>query len=136
MVAVPVGVTLFASLRFLLFFSVVSVALVLAVELTHGGWPALHKPHEISSCSLLQHPAMATRVATHVSLLLVVGLVVAPYQTHMLSLCSYFLWQAVVRSVAGEPLDRVAPDTKISLCVWIGFGGCAPVCRLGGAGEG
>ena len=91
MVAVPVGVTLFASLRFLLFFSVVSVALVLAVELTHGGWPALHKPHEISSCSLLQHPAMATRVATHVSLLLVVGLAVAPYLTQMLPLCSYFL---------------------------------------------
>ena len=40
------------------------------------------------------------------------------------------------RSGADEPLGRVAPNTKVSLCVWIGFGGCAPVCRLGGAGEG
>ena len=87
---VPAGVALFASLRFLLFFSVVAVALVLAAELPRGELPALHKPHEISSYSLLQHPAMATRVATHVLLLLVVGLVVAPYLTQTLPLCSYF----------------------------------------------
>ena len=95
MAAIPAGVVLFASLRFLLFFSVVAVALVLAAELPRGGLPALHKPHEISLCSLLQHPAMTTRVPTHVLSSLVVGLAVAPYLTQMLPLCSYFSWRLV-----------------------------------------
>ena len=72
---------------------------VLATEPSRGGVPAPHKSHEISLCSLLQRPEMAMMVATHVSLLLVVGLVIAPYQTQMLPLCSYFLWRAV--AVAG-----------------------------------
>ena len=91
-VKVPVGVSLFAPLRYLLFFLVVAVASVLAAEPPRGGgMPAPHKPHEISLCSLLQRPAMAMMVATHGSSLLVVGLVVAPYLTQMLPLCSYFL---------------------------------------------
>ena len=34
------------------------------------------------------------------------------------------------------PCGRVAPNTKVLLCVWIGFNSCASICPRGGAGGG
>ena len=58
---VPVGVALFALLGSLLFFSVVSVASVLAAEPPGGEVPVPHKPQKISSRPLLWDPVMAMR---------------------------------------------------------------------------
>ena len=77
-----------------------------------GGLPLSHKPRERSSRPLLQIPTMAMNVATHVSLLLVVGLMIAPYQPGILALRSCLSWRAVVRAgvaslvVAMPPIQR------------------------------
>ena len=41
---------------------------------------------------------MVMNIATHVLLLLVVGLIVAPYQSGMLALRSHLSWRAVARA--------------------------------------
>ena len=109
-VAVPVGVFIFVLQRFLLFFPVTAVASVLAAGPPGGGVPLPHEPRERSLRSLLQIPTMAMNVATHVSLLLVVGLMVAPYQSGMLALRSHLSWRAVARAGVASfvvPVPRI-----------------------------
>ena len=72
-------------------------------------------------------------VGTHVSLLLVVGLMVAPYQSRILPLRSHLSWRAVAGAGGGEPYGRDVPNTKVFLRVRICFDGCAPICRRDGA---